>query len=74
MDGDSEIITNERHAQAVKCAKDALERALDNYDDFYIDCIVNDLKEAYDALGEITGNTVSEDVINAIFDKFCVGK
>ena len=74
VDGDSEIITNERHAQAVKRAKDALERALDNYDDFYIDCIVNDLKEAYDALGEITGNTVSEDVINAIFDKFCVGK
>ena len=74
VDGDSEVITNERHAQAIKRAKDALERALNNYDDFYIDCIVNDLKEAYDALGEITGNTVSEDVIQAIFDKFCVGK
>lgn len=74
FDGDGEIITNERHAQAVKRAKDALERALNNYDDFYIDCIVNDLKEAYDALGEITGNTVNEDVIEAIFNKFCVGK
>ena len=39
-----------------------------------VDCILVYLKEAYDSLGEITGNTASESIIDDIFSKFCVGK
>ena len=33
-----------------------------------------DLMDAYEALGRITGETVGEDVIDRIFEKFCTGK
>ena len=33
-----------------------------------------DIKEAWQYLGEISGKSASEDVINEIFSKFCVGK
>jgi len=74
MDTDGELLTNERHVDAVRRAVKALNSALENYDSFYMDCILTDLREAYDALGEITGNTARADIIEAIFDKFCVGK
>ena len=32
------------------------------------------IKDALESLGEITGNDVSEDIINTIFSKFCLGK
>ena len=32
------------------------------------------IKEILDSLGEITGNNVSDDIINKIFSKFCLGK
>ena len=33
-----------------------------------------DLKDTFDRLGEITGETVGENLIDEIFDKFCMGK
>ena len=38
------------------------------------DLITIDLMNAYGSLGEITGEQVGEDLINEIFDKFCMGK
>lgn len=38
------------------------------------DCIVVDLRAAWDKLGEITGDTVGEDIIEQIFTQFCIGK
>jgi len=38
------------------------------------DCIVIDLRDAWEKLGEITGDTVGEDIIDQIFTKFCIGK
>ena len=70
---DGEVITSERHKGALYRAKRALESAVSQIN-ATTDCVLIDLREAYDALGEITGRTASEDVVNDIFDKFCVGK
>lgn len=67
------IITNERHKDALTRAKLSIEQALNNMD-MSLDLISIDLKLAYTALGEITGNTTGEDIIDAIFSKFCLGK
>ena len=68
-----EVITSERHKDALYRAKRALESALSSLDGT-VDLTLVDLREAYDALGEITGKTATEDVVDAIFSKFCVGK
>ena len=71
--GDGEIITSERHVSALYEAKTALDSAIASLDDT-IDCTLIDLRRAYDALGEITGKTATQDVVNSIFSRFCVGK
>ena len=71
--GDGEIITSQRHISALYEAKTALESAIESLDDT-IDCTLIDLRRAYDALGEITGKTATQDVVNSIFSRFCVGK
>jgi len=38
------------------------------------DCITVDLVEAWNRMGEITGETVDNELINKIFERFCVGK
>lgn len=68
-----EIITAERHVSALYRAKDALKNAILSLN-ATIDCTLIDLREAYDALGEITGKTATQDVVDSIFSRFCVGK
>lgn len=70
---DGEVITSERHKDALYRAKRALESAVESLGGT-VDCTLVDLREAYDALGKITGRTATEDVVNNIFAKFCVGK
>jgi tRNA modification GTPase len=56
-------------------AKDAISRALRLIDEDAQEVLVAvDLKEAVVALGEVSGEEVSEEVINTIFERFCVGK
>ena len=38
------------------------------------DCIEIDVRNAIDLLGEITGDTVQDEIINEIFSRFCIGK
>ena len=71
---DSLIITNERHKHALVRANEALKRAIQNITDNSLDLVSIDIKEAYINIGEITGNTTSEDIIDSIFSKFCLGK
>ena len=62
--------------------KRLLERARRGIEDFRrglredqpLDVLAVDLKEALDALGEITGEVTSRDILNQIFSRFCVGK
>lgn len=76
LSGDIEsgdVLTSERHISALYRAKSALESAI-QHKNSSIDCVLIDLRESYDALGEITGDTATEDIVSAIFEKFCVGK
>lgn len=68
------IIANERHIDALSRAKEHLKEAITAIDDFSLDIVTIDINLAYSALGEITGNTTNEEILNAIFSKFCLGK
>ena len=70
----SVIITNERHKNALIRANESLKRAICNIEQDSLDLISIDIKQAYIDIGEITGNTTSEEIIDSIFSKFCLGK
>lgn len=67
------MITSERHFNALKRAIEKVEKAEQSLDG-YIDFTITELKEAWDILGEITGTTLNEDIIDNVFAKFCLGK
>ncbi len=71
---DKAYIVEERHFEALKRAQEALTSAVANLNTVTLDIIVVDLKDAWDALGEITGETATEEIISTVFAKFCVGK
>ena len=72
---DGSILTNARQAGAVQRAAQALERTLEGLDAAMTpDAVLTDVEEALEALGEITGRTMREEVVNRIFSRFCVGK
>lgn len=74
-ENDSFVITNMRHVAALTKAKEAMERMESGLlGGVPPDLVTIDLNIAIDALGEISGETVSEDVVNSIFHNFCVGK
>lgn len=73
---DNEIlITNERHKNQIKKAKENINQAIISIkNNMPIDISSIQIKQALEDLGEITGKNVSEDIINEIFSKFCLGK
>ena len=68
------FLIEERHFEALQRAKRALERAERAVGAETLDLVAIDVKEAWDALGEVTGETATEAIIEEIFSKFCVGK
>lgn len=76
IDVDSEIIvTNIRHKDLIVKAREQIENIKNALNTGVpIDMISIELQNAVQYLGEITGETVSEDVVTGIFKKFCVGK
>ena len=70
----SAFIIEERHFEALTRAASALASAEEGIGVFPTDIVSVDIKEAWDVLGEITGETATEEIINTIFSKFCVGK
>lgn len=71
---DGSFIVEERHYRALERAGEALNEASANIDVLTCDLLAIDLREAWSALGEITGETANEEIINRVFSKFCVGK
>lgn len=73
--GDGAAVTNMRHKTALLAAERALSGTADALDAGIPSDIVSiDINIAIQALGEITGETVSDDIVNEIFHEFCVGK
>lgn len=67
-------LTNNRHVESLKDALSALERALDSFNSATLDFVVSDLNICWHKIGEVTGQTSNEDIIDRIFEKFCLGK
>lgn len=74
-DSESLYISNERHKEALKEAASYMENANGSCEaGMPEDFISIDLMGAYQALGKILGETLDEDLVNNIFEKFCLGK
>ena len=71
---DAAFLIEERHFNALQRANDFLTKAINACGCEPLDLIGIDVKAAWDALGEITGETATEAIIEEIFSKFCVGK
>lgn len=70
------IITSARHLEALQATKTALQRAANSLNDNTLssEFISQDIREAMYFLGEITGQITNDEVLGAIFSKFCIGK
>jgi tRNA modification GTPase len=73
--GESALITSARHQEALRRAAENLRASLISLEqDLPLDFISIDLRATYDALGEVTGETASDDLLDRIFSEFCIGK
>ena len=71
---DAAFLIEERHYEALRRAKEFAQKAILACGNEPLDLIGIDVKGIWDSLGEITGETATESIINEIFEKFCVGK
>ena len=71
---DDEKLMTLRHVECAKKAAECLDRVLTSPEGTFLDLFREDLTEALNHLGEITGENIGENVIDSIFERFCVGK
>ena len=70
-----QMLTNQRQAEAAGRAREAVGRAREALEaGITPDALLTDVEEALSALGELTGQSVREDITDRIFSRFCVGK
>ena len=70
-----EILTNARQADAVKRACESMDAALQAMEEGNTpDIVLTETETAMQALGELTGASIREDITDRIFSRFCVGK
>lgn len=68
-------INNLRHVRALKEAVKFIDSAIEGLETReFLDCIEVDLRGALDELGNITGETTTEDILDKVFSEFCIGK
>lgn len=73
--GEGVVVTNLRHKIALENAKASIKRAISALvEDQPLEIIAIEIRESLDRLGEIVGVTTTEDILNRIFDEFCIGK
>lgn len=73
-DTNDPIMTNERHAKLLETAKNNLINAVIKIEEGILDLSAFELRDALNKLGEITGEVTPDDILNKIFENFCVGK
>jgi len=74
LSGDETLITNVRHLEALQKTEEALTRVLNGMETVTSDFLAMDIKQALHYLGEITGAVTTDDLLENIFSKFCIGK
>jgi tRNA modification GTPase len=72
--GDETLVTNVRHLEALQKTEEALIRVQNGIDTVTSDFLSMDIKQALHYLGEITGAVTTDDLLENIFSKFCIGK
>ncbi|TDS11701.1 tRNA uridine-5-carboxymethylaminomethyl(34) synthesis GTPase MnmE [Sphingobacterium paludis] len=72
---DDVLVTNIRHVEALQKTEDALARVRYGIDNpVTSDFLAMDIRQALHHLGEITGSVTTDDLLENIFSKFCIGK
>jgi tRNA modification GTPase len=72
---DDVLVSNIRHLEALQKTEESLRRVLQNIDQpITSDFLASDIKQALYYLGEITGQVTTDDLLETIFSKFCIGK
>ena len=72
---DGSILTNPRQFDAIRRALEGITSAIHGLKaGLTPDAVLTDIEMAMEAMGEVTGATVREDITNRIFERFCVGK
>jgi tRNA modification GTPase len=75
LSADETLVTNIRHLEALQKTEEALLRLLNGIDNQVTsDFLAMDIKQALHYLGEITGAVTTDDLLDNIFSKFCIGK
>jgi tRNA modification GTPase len=75
LHSESVLVTSTRHQEALRRAAAHLDASVASLNQrLPLDFVSIDLRAAYDALGEITGETASDDLLEQIFSEFCIGK
>ena len=72
LNSDRPLVTNLRQEEALIRAREALDRVIEAK--VPLDLLLIDVREAADALSEVSGRSTQEDVVDQIFSRFCLGK
>ena len=68
------LIANIRQEDLINKSINKLESVLSNVDTMPVDMLEIDLRDAWELLGEITGDTYEEELLDILFSNFCLGK
>jgi tRNA modification GTPase len=71
---DTPILVNARHRSALEDAREAIERGRAALAETTLDRVAADWRLGWEELGTITGETAPDQILDLIFDKFCIGK
>ena len=70
-----EVVSSAREIGLIKEALNSINQALDNINvSLPVDMIAIDIKKAWDLLGEITGESYQDELLDTLFSQFCLGK